>query len=102
MLVLKAIAYQMRKTYPASIWVEKSPPYAIFPNLSHAPAAIEKNSQHAFSEFYYARILLCLGWFRCVIRHTVLLWYRWDNEGRMEVDECLPEGSEVRISSSNL
>jgi hypothetical protein len=70
-------------TDPASIGVEEAPEDAIVQKILHAPTPVEKHGQHALPQLDDACIFLCLGRFRCVVCHGVLLGYRRNDERGM-------------------
>ena len=66
-------------TYPANVRIEEPPPHSVFADFFHAPAAIEKNTEHPLTEINNRGVFFRLGWLSRVIRHTVLLG-NWRND----------------------
>jgi hypothetical protein len=63
------------------MWIEKSPENAVLHDLFHGSTAVQKDSQHSLSQFYYASIFLCLGRSSSVVCHRVLLRNRRNDQG---------------------
>ena len=73
----------MQDLIPADIWVQESPPHAIFSHFFHASAAVEEGRQHALPQLDDASIFLGLGRLGCVVGETVLFWDGWYDERRV-------------------
>jgi hypothetical protein len=88
-------------TYPASIRVKEPPPDSVCSNNFHTAASVQKDGQHPFAEVDNLLVLLRIRRVRSIVCHRVLLGYRGDDESGMESGQCVPEGSELRVSTSN-
>lgn len=86
---LRKAGYQT-STYPANIRIKKSPPHSVLADLLHSPTAIKEHTKHALPEIYNSSIFFGFGWFSRVVGHAVLLGNRGNDQGRMQVDKCLP------------
>lgn len=56
-------------THPACVGIEKSPPDAIFPNVPHFPATIEKHGKHAFAKIDDGDVFFRLGRLSRIVGH---------------------------------
>ena len=88
-------------SYPAGVRIEEPPPYTILSNCVHSPASVEEHGQHSLSQVDDLLVLLRAGWLCCVVRHGMLLRNRWDDERRVETGQCIAEGSELGVSTSD-
>jgi hypothetical protein len=82
-VALLGVIQEQIKTYPTRVGIQKPPPYAVSPDLLHAPAAVEEHSQHALSEVDDLLVLLRVGGVGRVVGHGMLLWNRWNDKGGM-------------------
>jgi hypothetical protein len=73
--------------HPARVRIKKPPVDAVVEHVLHLATAIEEYSQHALPQLDDSGVLLCLGRFRGVVGHGVLLGYRRYDERRVEVHE---------------
>lgn len=96
------MAHESRHTNPANVWIEELPKDAIPKHIRHPPAAVEEDGQHAFPELDYTGVLLGLCRLRRVVGHAVLFGDWGDDEGRVEVDEGLAQGRELRVAAPHL
>lgn len=87
---------------PARIGIQESPPNAVVPDLLHAPATVEKHSQHALPQVDDLLVLFRVGRVRCVVGHGMLFGYRRDDERWVKSGESIPECSELGIAAANL
>lgn len=75
--------FRYLSSYPARIWVEKSPPDAILADFSHLSASVQKDAEHPFPEVYDAHVFFGFGRLCCVISHGMFLGDWRDDQGRM-------------------
>jgi len=87
-MLAKILCQVVLQTYPARVRIQEAPPHSIIKHLLHAPATVQKYSQHALTKLYDALVLLCLGRFRRVVGHGVLLWDGRYHQGRVQADQC--------------
>lgn len=87
---------------PTNIGIEKAPPDSILAHLLHASASVEKGSEHPLSQLNDAHILFRLGRLGGIVGYAVLLGNRWYDEGRVQADQCLPQGCEFGVSPTHL
>lgn len=74
---------RVNATYPACVWVQESPPYAICSDCIHATTPVQEYSEHAFSKIDNLVVLLGTRRICGVIGHSVLLRDRGDDQGGM-------------------
>lgn len=74
------------RSYPASVWIQESPPDSVLPNFLHLPTPVEENTEHSLPQIDYAHILLRFGGFSGIVCHRVFFGYRRDYESRMEIN----------------
>jgi hypothetical protein len=70
--------------------------------MRHPPAPVEEDGQHSFPKLDYAGIFLGLCRLRGIVGHAVLFGDWRDDEGRVQIDERLPQGRELRVAPSHL
>ena len=93
---------RVKDLVPASIGIEEAPPDIVVAYILHATAAVEEGGQHALAQLDDAQILFGLRRLGGVVGDGVFLGDGWDDEGRVQGDECGSQRSKLAVSSSHL
>ena len=91
----------MEHLTPARIGIQEPPPDSVLADLFHTATAVEEGHEHALTELNDANILLCLCGFGSVVGNGVFLGDGRDDEGGVEADQCLSQGSKLGVSPTD-
>jgi hypothetical protein len=89
-------------THPACVGIKEAPEDSILHYVLHGAAAVQKDSQHALPQLYYARVLLCFRGSCSIVCHRVLLGNGRYNQRWVQIHQRRSQRGELRISALDL